>query len=259
MPDGLDSLLAARYGLEKDAGLLQAGAGAFERLLGRAAGRAETTGVDLIRRQALKPSGRAGKALATATPPVRPNPAPPAPAPARPASGATPAPRPRPSAETGGASQAPWANPVNPPTTSNTRVPVQPDPKRRGLLGKAFNNVVVPGLTVAGVGSAMFAAGGGSGGMDVEASLKKASLARRAIKLALDGNDAIDLGAYGLLAAGPVAEIATHVPEKYKPLLLGADLAGLALLARHHIPGLAPETPASTPEAEDGLSTIGVP
>jgi len=60
-------------------------------------------------------------------------------------------------------------------------------------------------------------------------------------KKAMKPQDMVDLAAYGLLSAGPAAEIiAPHWAEEHKTPLLGADLAGLGLLARHHIPGLKP-------------------
>ncbi len=76
-------------------------------------------------------------------------------------------------------------------------------------------------------------------GMQRQASYNP-SLAKYALNLGLQ--DAIDLGSYGLLMAGPATEIAApEFAEEHRNALLGADLAGLALLTRHHIPGLKPE------------------
>lgn len=84
-------------------------------------------------------------------------------------------------------------------------------------------------------GSALAGAPSGSG------PTAKSPLTKRALAMGL--HDAIDLGAYGLLAAGPVAEVVSPAwAEHHHAALAGADLAGLGLLARHHlpIPGIKP-------------------
>jgi hypothetical protein len=100
-----------------------------------------------------------------------------------------------------------------------------------GLLSRGID-AIGTGMTVAGAGSAAWGAMNPS-------QPKTASLTKRALAMGL--HDALDLGAYGLLAAGPVAEIAKpEWAEHNHRQLAAADVLGLGILARHHIPGLKP-------------------
>jgi hypothetical protein len=124
------------------------------------------------------------------------------------------------------------------PATQNTQTTQATNPKtpeKPGFIGKWMGRI--------GMG-AMAANALGQGSQEANQRLASfngpESLLKQALHMGLQ--DAIDLGSYGLLLAGPAAElIAPNFAHQYHAPLLGADLAGLALLARHHIPGLKPE------------------
>lgn len=109
-----------------------------------------------------------------------------------------------------------------------------------GQIGGALAKVPGAGAAKKALGLGMGAMTAvGAGQAFAQGASKSASLVKRALGAGL--HDALDLGAYGLLAAGPFAELAApQWAEHHHGALAAADLAGLGVLARHHIPGLKP-------------------
>ena len=117
--------------------------------------------------------------------------------------------------------------------------------KKAGLLGRAAT--AVKSNPVLGVGGAMGVAGAGMTAMGAaQKNVPGVGTIGMSGKIAADKaanatplGHALDLAAYGALVAGPVAHIVApewaHQNEKY---LLGADIAGLGVLAREHVPGM---------------------
>ncbi len=122
-----------------------------------------------------------------------------------------------------------------PPTPPS---PPVPKPAGPGAFEK-WTGRIGTGMAVAGAGQAfMGAADQRPPTMASDQSLTKQALLEGLKNLVPQTtDDKVDLAAYGLLGSGVGAQLlAPKLHDKYHNLALGADLAGLALLARHHIP-----------------------